>query len=262
MNKKIKSLLPALLLLSTVLVIAGVAEYYASIDITAPIEQPITVNGGPIPYEEDMTLKCNDGKFIAGKFCVGDELFSVENSNDEDKTITVTTSECDEADIHIVGKLDMFYKDANWTETSQGAIVYYTFIGDEFNYIVESSLEDYVLVYYPDIDGNPGSWNIDNAILLGPATEELTSASLTEGLPISTDYNDEAKLWLIPQTDWDTQAWNPSVWLFEQKLITYNKNINGLVEVPAEGSIEFYLGLDVDEMAYDSCETTLTINTI
>ena len=261
-NKVMPSII-AVILLSAVLVIAGVAEYYAQIEVTVDIDQPITVNGDLIPYTESMSLECT-----AGEFCIGEDSLSVENSNDEDKSITITTTDCDEADIYLVGELELSTKNTtDWTVTSDlEATVYYTFVGEEFHYLVESSLEDYVLVYYPDVDGNPGSWNIDEAIKVGDATEDWTlSSTITEDIPISTDYNEDGgKLWLIPSEDWDTdpKPWNPDDWLFEYNLINHYQNSGGLVEVPAEGDVEFYLAFDVDEMAYDTCETTLTIDTI
>jgi len=246
-------------LLTIGMVIAGLAAYYASIQVTVNIDQPITVNGENIPYEDPMSVDCT-----AGDFCISDVL-SVENSNNEGKDITMTTTECDEADIYVLGKLDLTTKDENWTETSDlTASLYFTLVNNEFKYLVQTNedLSDYVVVYYPDADGNPGSWNIDEAIEIGAVTEEWTPSSLNEGLPISSDYNEEAKIWLIPEEDWTAKSWNPSVWLFEHNLIKYYKNSEGIVEVPAEGGIEFYLGFDVDEMAYDSCLTTLTIDTI
>jgi len=134
------------------------------------------------------------------------------------------------------------------------ATVQYHNTGPEFKYklTLNSALaEDYVLIYYADQPDRFVDWGGAPAFLLGTieAGETVLESSADSGtLPYDTDWNKNpdphycdcnnshddyehcsgAKIWLIPSTDYDgtgkvLKAWNPSEYLFETDLITYEK---------------------------------------
>ena len=60
-----------------------------------------------------------------------------------------------------------------------------------------------------------------------------------------------AKLWLMSESDWNAKVWNPTEWLFETDLITYTDTTSGVANilVPAEGSVSIYPQITVDKYA-------------
>ena len=110
----------------------------------------------------------------------------------------------------------------------------YNMSGDEFDFVFNGhGLEpglDYTLIYYPD------GWPGNGLICLGNGTvnEEgdvhiAESVDDTGDLPIASDdnYPDGAKIWLVLSDDVDCEnaqmvGWNPTDYLFEYDLITFN----------------------------------------
>jgi hypothetical protein len=103
--------------------------------------------------------------------------------------------------------------------------------------------EDYTLIYYPDIKGNP--WPRTGIICLGSdrADEEgnvhIKDGVATGDLPAAYDINNDAnpdhepgaphgaKIWLVLSDDVNCDeasmfGWNPGEYLFEYDLITYS----------------------------------------
>ena len=151
-------------------------------------------------------------------------------SNDAPSERTITFSEETECDIETsyASTLELNKKDSLWDIIPSTTIVLgYTIVGEEFRYKVDAGLNDltdYVIIYYPDIDGNPGSWNIENAVEIGDVETNWTLSD-TGYLPDVVDCNDAAKLWIIPKADWTTESWNPDDWYFEDNLITYGEDV-------------------------------------
>jgi hypothetical protein len=112
----------------------------------------------------------------------------------------------------------------------------YNMSGDEFDFVFNGhGLEpglDYTLIYYPD------PWPGDGLICFGSgiANEDgdvhIMGSVDTGDLPFDTDdnYPDGAKIWLVLSDDVDCSArswalpwaWNPSEYLFEYDLITFD----------------------------------------
>ena len=107
----------------------------------------------------------------------------------------------------------------------------YNMSGDEFDFVFNGhDLEpglDYTLIYYPD------PWPGEGLICLGSGTvnEEgdvhIAESVDTGDLPIEGDENDGAKIWLVLSDDVDCDAcemvgWNPTEYLFEYDLITFD----------------------------------------
>lgn len=92
---------------------------------------------------------------------------------------------------------------------------------------------EYSLIYYPDKTGNP--WPRTDIICLGSDTANdggnvhiANSKELNTDLPdTSVDINSGAKIWLVLSSDIDCSTcemsgWNPTEYLFEGDLITYD----------------------------------------
>lgn len=219
MNKKIL-MFSMLGLFAVALVSAGI---YMSFSSTFTVTSPIVIN------DPEQTI---EGDVYSGGLIEGNEI-TIENNAPSERTISFTEeSEC-YVETSYAMNVDMNKKDPEWVIIEGNTIVLsYVTVGDEFMYKVDIELENYVVVYYPDLDGNPGSWNIGNATLVGDAETEWISSSITK-LPVETDWNDKAKLWIIPRVDWEAQSWNPSEWYFENNLVTYGEDIT----IDAESSI-------------------------
>jgi len=218
MNKKLM-VFGILGLFTMGLVVAG---YYAIFSTTFTVSSPITIDGG----EQDL------GETHSGGIIEGDSVI-ISNEASSERIISFTeTSECD-VETSYAMNVDMNKKNSEWIIIPDTTVILsYVTVGDEFKYKVDTELVDYVVVYYPDLDGNPGSWNIGNAQLIGDTNTEWTSSSIIE-LPVETDWNDKAKLWLIPKVDWEAKSWNPTEWYFENNLVTYGNDVT----IDAESSI-------------------------
>jgi len=109
----------------------------------------------------------------------------------------------------------------------------YNMSGDEFDFVFNGhGLEpgyEYTLIYYPD------PWPGEGLICLGEGTvnEEgdihiAESVDDTGDLPIGSDgnYPEGAKIWLVLTEDFNCDggwsAWNPTEYLFEDDLITFD----------------------------------------
>ncbi len=211
MNKKM--ILPLMLILGISLVAA--ISYYALFSTSFTVLPAITITG-----EVDQNL----GEVHSGGLVEGEEIV-ISNDAPTKRTLTLEAeTECD-IETSYASVVDMNKKNSTWDIIPSTTVVLsYVVIGDEFKYKVDTELEDYVVVYYPDIDGNPGAWNIENATLIGDANMDWTSSDIGY-LPEEVDWNDKAKLWLIPAEDWDNKAWNPTEWYFENNLITYDETV-------------------------------------
>ena len=136
---------------------------------------------------------------------------------------------------------------SDWTIVADGGAgsLTYNESGTKFDYKVTGTGlvvdVNYSLVYYPD------PWPGTGLVCLGNATTTAEGAINCEGstdigysLPIDSDLNAAtttttladgttgAKLWLVMTSDVDCggqkmTGWNPSTYLFEDKLITYTK---------------------------------------
>lgn len=218
MNKKF--LLPIFLVLGIGMVLA--IGYYVLFSATFTVAAAITTTGD-LSQELDPTY--------SGGLVEGEEI-TITNNAPSERTITFSENTSCDIETSYSSTVDMNKKDSGWVITPNTTIVLsYTIAGDNFYYKVDTELTDYVVVYYPDLDES-GSWNIENAELVGDANTEWNLSDI-EVLPEEDDYNDAAKLWLIPEADWDTQSWNPSYWYFENNLVTYGDDVT----IPANLSI-------------------------
>jgi len=107
----------------------------------------------------------------------------------------------------------------------------YKLSGPEFDFVFNGKGLDagveYTLIYYPD------PWPGNGLICLGSATANgggnvhIAGSVDTGDLPIFTDANSGAKIWLVLTDDvncaggWN--AWNPTEYLFEDEQITFVK---------------------------------------
>lgn len=263
-KKKIKGkkLLSFLVIGIFALALVSAGVYYALLSFNVIVNQPISIYGDGL-----VDIACD-----AGSTCVGDAV-TISNDADEDRLISVNVGDSsDDLTTGIVGEVILSEKDTTtWANLEDKAIVDYTIVGDKFNYKVDSSLdlEDYVLIYYLD-KNSAKDWNIDNAVLIGDADSDWTTLNLID-LPIGSDYNigadpdycdmnngfddylhcNNAKLWLMPESDWNAKNWNPTAFLFETDLITYTDTTSGVANilVPAEGSVNVYPQVTIDKYA-------------
>jgi len=122
---------------------------------------------------------------------------------------------------------------SDWSIVEDGAWgkMKYNLEGAEFKFVFNGhGLDegvDYLLIYYPD------PWPGTGLIVLGAGTANdeynvhIMGSVNTGDLPIATDANDGAKIWLILADDYDEvnaswNAWNPTEYLFEYDLISFN----------------------------------------
>ena len=138
------------------------------------------------------------------------------------------------------GLLALKQKDpATWEFIPSGAngTLAYNTSGSTFDYTLNASglqsITDYCLIYY--YDPYPGSGGFD--IECGIATNDLghitdhTGNKTIGSIPVSGDNNYPvgAKLWLVPDSDYDQgndkmNAWVPANYLYEMNLIKYTQN--------------------------------------
>lgn len=139
------------------------------------------------------------------------------------------------------GHLYLYEKNpADWTIVKDGARgkMKYNLSGQTFDFVFNGKkLEpnvDYSLIYYPD------PWPGNNLIVLGTGTANksgnihIQGSANTGNLPTTADQNYNggkdpgAKIWLVKSSDITTTgtphmtAWNPTEYLFEHNLITFN----------------------------------------
>ena len=133
-----------------------------------------------------------------------------------------------------IGHLYLWEKDnTDWTIVDDGAWgkMKYNLSGESFDFVFNGhELEpglDYTLIYYPD------PWPGNNLICLGAGTVcedgniHIKNSVETGDLPIESDTNDGAKIWLVLTDDVDCEnntmtGWNGTEYLFEGALITFD----------------------------------------
>lgn len=134
-----------------------------------------------------------------------------------------------------VAHLYLYEKDpTTWEIVEDGAWgkMKYNLKGSEFEFVFNGHGlepdEEYTLIYYPD------PWPGNGLICLGGGTANdegnvhiMTSVD-TGDLPIPSDENDGAKIWLVLTEDVDCNdqkmtGWTPNEYLFECQLITFEE---------------------------------------
>ena len=132
-----------------------------------------------------------------------------------------------------VGHLSLFEKDpATWEIIEGGAWgkMTYNLSGPEFEFVfnghgLEAGVE-YRLIYYPDPWPGTGLICLGTATANGGGNVHIAASVDTGDLPIEADTNQGAKIWLVLAADvtcdgvWS--AWNPTEYLFEYDLITFD----------------------------------------
>lgn len=128
----------------------------------------------------------------------------------------------------------------------------YNSAGQEFEFSFTGTVSQvetvYALVYYIDVDSSK-TWNLANSVKLATGTSDASGNLVIAGsndlgdLPSSGDYNGNpdqgdsycnyengfddyvhcsgAKMWIMPEADFNAVSWNPTAWLFETDLISY-----------------------------------------
>lgn len=135
-----------------------------------------------------------------------------------------------------VGHLYLYEKDGepDWNIVEGGAWgkMKYNLSGSTFDFVFNGHGlpvgQDYTLIYYPD------PWPGTGLICLGSGTVNedgnvhIKESVDTGDLPNETDENDGAKIWLVLSSDVDCDElykmvlWNPTAYLFEHDLITFD----------------------------------------
>jgi hypothetical protein len=150
-----------------------------------------------------------------------------------------------------VGHLYLLEKDPiTWEIIEDGAWgkMKYNLAGPNFYFVLnchnlETGLE-YTLIYYPDKDGNP--WPRTDIICLGSGIANeygdvhIKESVNTGDLPnTEVDINPGAKIWLVLSSDVDCEGqvmdgWQPTRYLFEYDLITFDDTDELPPEIPPE----------------------------
>ena len=255
-------------LIALILLMSGVSATlltsYGTVTGTADVSQGVVIIG-------DTTYIIGDSTAVAGQTYV-DGAFTIKNNADIISTITLDTKcsnsigyddviqtdmsidwskfgndYCDGIVTKYFGVLELTTKDTYyWIPTDDlKATIHYTLVGDDF--IVSGIPDGYVLVYYPNTDGDDFATNVANALPLSliaenlPIAEDVGDDYCGNGLNPNAVHCNGAKLWLIPAVD-EAEAmtklasWSePDTWLFETDLITYTKGTDNKINLPANG---------------------------
>jgi hypothetical protein len=171
-----------------------------------------------------------------------------------------------------LGILELSSKDSSWEETDdRNATLTYKLVSDNFEYKLDAEGLDnveYSIIYYADQNDRFVNWGGDNpGRVIGTFTPESDGTYSTDGFVVSSvgidlpviadDWNAQAdpdycnkhngfddyemcqgaKIWIVPSTDYNVSekkvtAWNPSEYLFETDLITFDAGGDGLVVFP------------------------------
>lgn len=116
---------------------------------------------------------------------------------------------------------------------SWGKLKYWTY-GEEFDFIFYgyglTPGENYTLIYYPDPWPGEGLMCLAQVRANCKGKVYIDDSVDTGSLPIESDENEGAKIWLVLSSDVDYESskmigWNPSEYLFEEKLIHYTKSM-------------------------------------
>jgi hypothetical protein len=133
-----------------------------------------------------------------------------------------------------VAHLYLYEKDQDtWEIVEDGAWgkMKYNLAGEEFCYVFNGhGLEpgsDYTLIYYPDPWPGSGAICLGSGVADGEANVHIMGCVDTGDLPAESDENDGAKIWLVLSDDVDCGnqmmvGWNPTEYLFEYDLITFD----------------------------------------
>jgi len=241
MNKKLiyGLMLP---LFAVMLVSAGII-YYTTFNSTFTVNSAIEVEG---------ELKQSLGEVISGESITGSEIILTNIAPSERTLVISDDGESKDVRVSYIGKLELTKKEVDFTKDVwkvldgdiNKAQVEYTIVGNEFSARTDkTTLESYVLIYYPDNDDrfvNPSeAWTIDY----------LTGMNLpvvwdwNYGSPYDEDYDycktgeyltcHGAKIWYVPISainDDDTLDWSrASEFYFETELIQYNSEGNIII---------------------------------
>jgi len=133
-----------------------------------------------------------------------------------------------------IAHLYLHEKDADWeiVPEPEGAWgkMKYNMSGDEFDFVfnghgLEIGLE-YTLIYYPDPWPGTGLICLGNGIVNEEGNIHIAESVATGDLPIINDENPGAKIWLVLSADVSCDnnmiGWNPTEYLFEYDLITFD----------------------------------------
>jgi len=138
-----------------------------------------------------------------------------------------------------VSHLYLFEKDPDTWEIIRGrgrtrwAKIKYVLAGDEFKFILNAhgltAEEAYSLIYYPDPWPGEGLISLGNGTANKGGNVHIAGSVDTGDLPsdIDDNYPDGAKIWLTLSDDVDFEldkmvGWNPTKYLFEYELITFD----------------------------------------
>lgn len=231
-NKKNKVLVFSVLSLFAITLVAAIG-YYAIFSASFTVNPSITIGGD---LDQDLG-DVYDRELIEGT------PITITNNASSERIITLSDDSGENVSVSYLKSLEMEIKNPSWEIQGVGAVLHYTVIGNNFIYKTESvegyNLTDYVVVYYPDSTGNPGPWNIGSAVIIGDVSSELViSDTVTEDLPFDSDFNDKAKLWLMPRIDVETETWDINTVLFEHNLITYTKSNSGTMVINSGENVE------------------------
>jgi len=225
MNKKYIAL-SFMGLLAMSLVVAGLVNYYGSVEQDISIELPITVTGETVGIS---------GGFSCGSY--PGELITIVNAAPFEVDVGITNDAPEGVTVDYIGKLALSKKvvdlgNTPWALTGDAIEVEYTVIADEFNAEVTAPIAGYELVYYKD---NSDRFN-------DPATA-IAIADVSGNLPYEEDGNAAeydmcelenysechgAKIWYVPSdavTDGVIDWARASEFYFETNLIQYGNDI-------------------------------------
>ena len=127
-------------------------------------------------------------------------------------------------------------KDANtWEIVEDGAWgkMRYRLASEMFNYVFNGHMLTpetyYTLIYYPDPWPGSGLICLGNGMSDEEGYVQIKGAVDTGDLPIETDTNEGAKIWLVLSADVNCNVeesemigWTPTGYLFEEDLITFD----------------------------------------
>ncbi len=207
-------------------VVAGLIDYYGSIEQDVNIESPITIDGETVEPITGYSCGSYDG-----------EKITIDNAAPFEVEVEITNDAPEGIDVEYKGSLTLSKKvvdfgNSPWALTGEPIEVEYTVIGDEFNTEVASPAEGYELFYYKD--------NSDR--FANPATA-IAVSDVSGNLPYEEDGNAEeydmcevegysechgAKIWYVPSTavaDGEIDWGRASEFYFETNLIQYGNDI-------------------------------------
>ncbi len=134
-----------------------------------------------------------------------------------------------------IGHLYLYEKDAStWEIVENGAWgkMTYNLSGETFDLVFNGkgldAREDYSLIYYADPWPGTGGALLASGIANNGGNLNLKASEDVGNIPVDEDANkDGGKIWLVLTADYDADAgkmtaWNPTKYLFENALITFD----------------------------------------